>query len=323
MNALLELATADHGVLRQLNARFDVAAAPDELIAATRRAIRDATDFDERDINHNFDYDYEAYQEVKRNLSRLIELDQLRPAMELSLELMKEGSYQVEMSDEGMMREYIEECLSVVLRSLKQVDVPAKELAAWCSKMLANDRVGFIATEELCLASISFPYPATIRIPCFRPSGHIRNSRNLGGMRWLPMAKCASCAANSIQEHPWPRRPGGQAWTHKTARHYRDDRTLPSASPKRHSPRTYRTRTDPFAEVWPAVESELEAEPRLLAKTLFDWLRREHPGQFLDSHRRTFERRVRQWRALTGRARPSCSARSTRPAISRRRTSRT
>src|SRR6185437_8699715 len=42
------------------------------------------------------------------------------------------------------------------------------------------------------------------------------------------------------------------------------------------------------------------AEPRLRAKTLFDWLRREHPDRFLDSHRRTFERRVRQWRALHG-----------------------
>ena len=33
---------------------------------------------------------------------------------------------------------------------------------------------------------------------------------------------------------------------------------------------------------------------------LFDWLRHEHHGQFFDSHRRTFERRVRQWRATHG-----------------------
>ena len=58
------------------------------------------------------------------------------------------------------------------------------------------------------------------------------------------------------------------------------------------------------------------AEPRLLAKTLFEWLRREHPGQFLDSHRRTFERRVRQSavRRLAAPGSPSCSARFTRPA---------
>ena len=84
----------------------------------------------------------------------------------------------------------------------------------------------------------------------------------------------------------------------KTARRYRDDAPLPSARPK--VPRTYRTRPDPFADVWAEVEGRLRAEPRLTAKTLFDWLRQKHPGQFFDSHRRTFERRVRQWRATVG-----------------------
>src|SRR5438128_1869360 len=103
VDVLLEFAQADRGILRQLTARFDVAAAPDELVAATRQAIADATAFDERDMNRNFDYDYEAYREVKRNLGRLIASAQLRVAMQFSLELMKRGSYQVEMSDEGMM----------------------------------------------------------------------------------------------------------------------------------------------------------------------------------------------------------------------------
>src|SRR5262245_2976812 len=72
VDTLLELAQADRGVLRQLTARFDVPAAPDELVAATHQAIADATAFDRRDINRNFAYDYEAYDEVKRNLGRLI-----------------------------------------------------------------------------------------------------------------------------------------------------------------------------------------------------------------------------------------------------------
>ena len=84
----------------------------------------------------------------------------------------------------------------------------------------------------------------------------------------------------------------------KTARHYREHPTLPSVRKK--TPRTYRTRIDPFAAVWTEVEVKLQAEPKLLAKTLFDWLRQQYPGQFLDSHRRTFERRVRQWRAGHG-----------------------
>ena len=69
--------------------------------------------------------------------------------MTLSLELMKQGSRQVEMSDEGMMTDDIEECLSVVLKELKKGDLPANDVIAWCSAMLANDRVGFIAREPL------------------------------------------------------------------------------------------------------------------------------------------------------------------------------
>jgi hypothetical protein len=149
VDVLIELAEADRGVLRQLTARFDVAATPDELVAATRQAIDDATAFDKRDINRNFDYDYEAYSEVERNLGRLIGTGQLRLAMTLALELMKRGSYQVEMSDEGLMTEDIESGLKVVLDVLKKCDLPAAEVIAWCSGMLESDRVGFIAREPL------------------------------------------------------------------------------------------------------------------------------------------------------------------------------
>lgn len=45
----------------------------------------------------------------------MIEQGELRLAMELSLELMKQGSNQVEMSDEGLMTDDIEACLRVVL----------------------------------------------------------------------------------------------------------------------------------------------------------------------------------------------------------------
>ena len=149
VDLLLELARSDRGILRKLTARIDVGAAPEELFAATRQAIADATDFDAREINRNFDYDSEAYEEVKRNLGRLIGMGQLRQAMQLSLELMKQGSHQVEMSDEGMMTEDIEDCLGVVLENLKKCDLPATEVIAWCSTMLDNDRVGFIAREPL------------------------------------------------------------------------------------------------------------------------------------------------------------------------------
>jgi hypothetical protein len=149
VDLLVQLAERDRGVLRQLTALFAVATTPEELVAATRLAIADATDFDERQINGNFDYDDEAYSEVKRNLARLIGSGQLRRAMPLALELMKQGSYQVEMSDEGLMTEDIEACLEVVLEALKKCDLSAAEVIAWCSAMLENDRVGFIAREPL------------------------------------------------------------------------------------------------------------------------------------------------------------------------------
>lgn len=149
VDVLLELAQADRRNLRHLMTRFDVTAAADERVAATRQAIADATAFDKRDINRNFAYDYEAYAEVKRNLGRLIDTGQLRLAMQLALELMKQGSYQVEMSDEGMMTQDIEDCLSVVVEALKKCDSPAEEVIAWCAAMLGNDRVGFIARELL------------------------------------------------------------------------------------------------------------------------------------------------------------------------------
>ncbi len=149
VDVLMELAEGDRGILRQLTARFDLATAPDELVATTRQAIADATDFDEREINHNFDYDDEAYGEVKRNLGRLIDSGQLRHTMPLALELMKQGSYQVEMSDEGLMTEDIEDCLHVVLEALRKCDLPAVEVIAWCSAMLESDRMGFIAREPL------------------------------------------------------------------------------------------------------------------------------------------------------------------------------
>ena len=86
---------------------------------------------------------------MKRNLGRLIDAGQLGPAMQLALGLMKQGSYQVEMSDEGMMTADIEDCLSVVLKTLQKCDLPAAEIIAWCSAMLDSDRVGFIARESL------------------------------------------------------------------------------------------------------------------------------------------------------------------------------
>ena len=149
VDILVELARHDRNLFRQLGVQFQLESPAEELVAATRQAIVDATDFDEREINRNFSYDYAAYDEVTRNLSRLVAEGQLPLAMELSLELMKQGSYQVEMSDEGMVTTDIEECLAVVVKALKKSDLPPADVATWCDRMLKADRVGFIYREEL------------------------------------------------------------------------------------------------------------------------------------------------------------------------------
>jgi hypothetical protein len=69
--------------------------------------------------------------------------------MELSLELMKQGSYQVEMSDEGMMTGDIENCLRIVINAIQKADLPRDEIVQWRHAMKRNDRVGFICDEEL------------------------------------------------------------------------------------------------------------------------------------------------------------------------------
>jgi hypothetical protein len=70
--------------------------------------------------------------------------------------------------------------------------------------------------------------------------------------------------------------------------------------------RDWRTRPDPFAEVWAKAESFLENNEGLEAKTLFAHLQREHPVKFSDGQLRTFQRRVKVWRATEGPSREVC-----------------
>ena len=65
----------------------------------------------------------------------------------------------------------------------------------------------------------------------------------------------------------------------KTARKYRDSDRLPSQT---HIPHTWRTREDPFQDVWPELQELLRLNPGLEAKTLFVDLQRRFPGRFPD-----------------------------------------
>ncbi len=83
----------------------------------------------------------------------------------------------------------------------------------------------------------------------------------------------------------------------KTARHYLRDGGLPS---EMKAERTWRTRSDAFDEVWEEMRQQLEANPGLEAKTLFEALQRQQPGRFGDGQLRTLQRRIKNWRVTEG-----------------------
>ena len=74
-------------------------------------------------------------------------------------------------------------------------------------------------------------------------------------------------------------------------------RTPAGQRPIRH----YRTRTDPFQEVWRTdVVPILERAPLIRATTVLEELQRLHPGRFPDRLLRTLQRHVAHWRATEG-----------------------
>ncbi len=82
-----------------------------------------------------------------------------------------------------------------------------------------------------------------------------------------------------------------------TARQYLQHRRLPSQIRQE---RLWRTREDPFEEVWNQLQFKLEINPGLEAKTLFEWLQRSAPGRYSDGQLRTLQRRIKEWRAIEG-----------------------
>src|ERR1700738_1686983 len=83
----------------------------------------------------------------------------------------------------------------------------------------------------------------------------------------------------------------------RTARRVAKASELPSQKPERE----WRTRTNPFADVWDSeIVPLLRCSPKLKAITLLRKLQEDHADRFPDGMRRTLERHVSQWRALEG-----------------------
>jgi hypothetical protein len=82
-----------------------------------------------------------------------------------------------------------------------------------------------------------------------------------------------------------------------TAGKYRREGKLPS---ERREPRDWRTRRDPFAADWAEIAARLTEAPELEAKSLFEDLVARRPERYEEGQLRTFQRRVKQWRAREG-----------------------
>ena len=70
----------------------------------------------------------------------------------------------------------------------------------------------------------------------------------------------------------------------------------PTHAPKPRPNRIWRTRKDPFEDVWLEIAEGLDAEPDQLGVELLARLRNAYPGRFPDGQLRTLQRRLADWR---------------------------
>ena len=82
---------------------------------------------------------------------------------------------------------------------------------------------------------------------------------------------------------------------------WQEGEVRPTQRKRKRAPRTWRTKPDPFAAVWPRLLEQLQASPEVCAKDLFQQLQKEYPDAFPDSQLRTLQRRVKQWRSEVAR----------------------
>jgi hypothetical protein len=83
----------------------------------------------------------------------------------------------------------------------------------------------------------------------------------------------------------------------RTARKYARSGRAPSQAKL---PHTWRTRPDPFVDVWPEIEALLRQDGGLQAKTIWIELNERHADRFSVGQLRTLQRRMLAWRAKCG-----------------------
>jgi hypothetical protein len=174
-----------------------------------------------------------------------------------------------------------------------------------------NPRLSFLSTQTpyqriLCSTAVGDEGKTQLRV-CYErldPVAILREMEHLQDRFWEHAYKKRksiagiNVAPESIAHNSSPPElkvtapaPGAQMTTEarKTVRMYRSTR---KPSPLR----TWRTRPDPFAEVWGEIQLQLEINPNRSAKELFLDLQQRYPGKHPHGQLRTLQRRVQQRR---------------------------
>jgi hypothetical protein len=110
-----------------------------------------------------------------------------------------------------------------------------------------------------------------------------------GTQRFLPPNRAAEGAAARDPSLP----ASGEAVSAEIAQR---ERRQYRRSGKPRAPRDWRTRKDPFEEVWEEVSEWLTAAPERNAKSLLQQLQAQYPERYPDGQLRTLQRRVKEWR---------------------------
>jgi hypothetical protein len=79
---------------------------------------------------------------------------------------------------------------------------------------------------------------------------------------------------------------------------WQDGEVRPTHRKHSETTRYWRTRKDPFEDVWTEILCSLAENPDATAKSLFDQLLNKYPGKFEPGQLRTLQRRIKEWRRI-------------------------
>ena len=82
---------------------------------------------------------------------------------------------------------------------------------------------------------------------------------------------------------------------------WREGEVRPTHRKTCETPRYWRTRKDPFEDVWPEILYWLSENPDATAKSMFERLLVKYPGKFQGGQLRTLQRRIKEWRHVVAR----------------------